>query len=157
VTLSPGGVDLSIRYGGGGWAGLDSDLLVETSMVVVAAPSLIAGQDMHDLSSLGRLPWLEEMGTTESTKWLAARGIDTEIRGSLIQVPGNLMLDGARDGQGVAVTVREFVEADIQAGRLVILHEDATPGNGYHVVTRPGVHRPALRAFLQWIKRAARA
>ncbi|WP_299371095.1 LysR family transcriptional regulator [uncultured Tateyamaria sp.] len=156
VTLSPGGVDLSIRYGTGGWDGLDDELLIETSIVVVGAPDLLAGHDLSDLSRIGALPWLEEVGTSESTRWLATHGVPGGLRGTLTQVPGNLMLDGARDGQGVAVTVRTFVEADIQAGRLCVLHEDATPGAGYHLVTRPGVHRPPLRSFLRWIRRAAR-
>ncbi|WP_299048412.1 LysR family transcriptional regulator [uncultured Tateyamaria sp.] len=156
VTLAPGGVDVSIRYGTGGWDGLDNELIVPTSMVVVAAPDLITGRDVSDASRLGALPWLEEVGTTESSKWLARRGGADMPRGPVTQVPGNLMLDGARDGQGVAVTVRTFVEADIAAGRLCVLHEDATDGAGYHLVTRPGVQRPPLRDFVRWIRKAAR-
>ncbi|WP_299599836.1 LysR family transcriptional regulator [uncultured Tateyamaria sp.] len=156
VQLSPGGVDLSIRYGVGGWDGLDSELLVPTSMVVVAAPDLVAGRDVSDPSSLGALPWLEEIGTTESSRWLSQRGAADMPRGPVTQVPGNLMLDGARDGQGLAVTVRNFVAADIAAGRLVVLHEDAVDGAGYHLVTRPGVLRPALRDFIRWIRKAAK-
>jgi len=156
VTLAPGGVDVSIRYGVGGWEGLKDELLVETSMVVVAAPGLLEGHDRTDLSRIGELPWLEEVGTSESTRWLLTHGVPGGLRGTLTQVPGNLMLDGARDGQGAAVTVRTFVEADIQAGRLVVLHEDVTRGAGYHLVTRQGVHRPQLQAFLRWIRKAAR-
>ncbi|MEX0370694.1 MAG: LysR family transcriptional regulator [Tateyamaria sp.] len=156
VTLTPGGVDVSIRYGTGGWDGLDDELIVPTSMVVVAAPDLIEGKDVSDPSRLGALPWLEEVGTTESSRWLASKGGADMPRGPVTQVPGNLMLDGARDGQGVAVTVRTFVEADIAAGRLCVLHEDAADGAGYHLVTRPGVQRPALRNFVKWIRRAAR-
>lgn len=156
VKLTPGGVDLSIRYGNGDWPGMHSEILLESAMVVVAAPSLVAGKDMSDPTALRMLPWLEEVGTTESTRWLDAHGVTGPSRGSLVQVPGNLLLDGARDGQGVAVTVRHFVEADIQSGRLCVLHEDATPGTGYHLVTRPGVHRAPLKAFIRWIKKAAR-
>ncbi len=156
VTLSPGGVDLSIRYGSGDWPGLEAELLLETAMVVVAAPSLIDGMNVSDLAALSTLPWLEEFGTTESTRWLAAQGVGPGNRGSLIQVPGNLLLDGARDGQGVAVTVRHFVEPDIQSGRLCVLNEDAKPGTGYHLVTRPGIQRPPLKAFVTWIRKAAR-
>lgn len=156
VTLSPGGVDLSIRYGKGNWTGLDSELLLESSMVVVAAPSLIEGKDVSDAAALSLLPWLEEAGTTESTNWLDARGVARGMRGSLTQAPGNLLLDGARDGQGIAVTVRLFLEADIRAGRLCVLHEDVTPGTGYYLVTRPGVQRPPLKAFMRWVRKAAK-
>lgn len=156
VPLKPGGIDLAVRHGTGEWQGLESTLLMESAMVVVAAPSLIEGRDVNDPEVLSRLPWLAEFGNTESTRWLAARGIEKGSHGTLIQAPGNLMLDGARDGQGLVVMVRNFVEADIQSGRLQVLHEEATPGMGYYIVRRPGVMRPPLKAFVQWILKAAR-
>lgn len=156
VNPTPGGVDLTIRYGPGGWPGVEDSLLIPTSMVIIAAPSLIAGRDISSPRALSKLPWLEEIGITESTSWLRNRGIAEGVQGPLTQVPGNLLIDGARDGQGLAVTVRLFVEADIRAGRLVVLEEEDQEGAGYHLVTRPGVQRPPLRAFVKWIKRAAR-
>lgn len=156
VTLSAGGVDLAIRHGAGTWAGVESELLLASPMVVVAAPLLVAGRDISDPMALSHLPWLEEIGNTESTHWLAAWSSARDMRASLTQVPGNLLLDGARDGQGVAVTVRHFVEADIQSGRLQVLYEDPTPGMGYYLVTRPGVQRASLKAFMKWIRKAAR-
>lgn len=155
VPLTPGGVDLSIRYGAGKWPGVDATLLVSTGMVVVASPTLIAGRDTSTPEALSHFPRLDEVCTSESTEWLRARGVAEGIRGGFIQVPGNLLLDGARDGQGLAVTVRSFVEADIRAGRLVVLQHEDSPGMGYHLVTRPGIHRPPLRAFMKWIKKAA--
>lgn len=155
VSPSPVDVDLSIRYGPGGWSGVDDELLIETPMVIVAAPGLVAGHDTSDPEVLSRLPWLEENGITESTKWLQDHGISQGVRGTLTRVPGNLLIDGARDGQGLIVTVRLFVEADIRAGRLKVLQQEDKPGAGYHLVTRPGVMRPPLRAFVKWIRRAA--
>ncbi|WP_299620768.1 LysR family transcriptional regulator [uncultured Tateyamaria sp.] len=156
VALTPGGVDLSIRYGAGQWPGVEATLLVETNMVVVGAPSLIDCCDTSTPEALSLFPWLDEVCTSESSEWLRARGVAEGNRGGFIQMPGNLLLDGARDGQGLAVTVRNFVEADIRAGRLVVLQQDDTPGMGYHLVTRPGIQRPPLRSFLKWIKKAAR-
>ena len=72
-----------------------------------------------------------------------------------MQVPGNLLLDGLRNGQGVAVTVREWVRQDITSGRLRLLFEDQEEA-GYHVVTRPGVLRPPAKAFVTWLRRQAR-
>lgn len=150
-----GDVDLTIRYGLGGWPGVADELLIATPMVIVAAPCLIDGRDTSSALALSKLPWLEEIGITESTSWLRKRGIAEGVQGPLTQVPGNLLIDGARDGQGLAVTVRLFVEADIRAGRLVVLEEEDQAGAGYHLVTRPGVQRPPLRAFVKWIRRAA--
>ena len=66
------------------------------------------------------------------------------------------MIDGVRDGQGIAVTVRRFVERDIEAGRLRVLHEETREDSGYHIVTKAGVMRAPLKAFVTWIKREAR-
>ncbi len=152
VQLHPGGIDVALRYGTGDWPGLHAAQLVAAPMVVVAAPELLAGRQIVDPSDLTELPWLEELGTSEATRWLQRQGVVRDIVGNTMQVPGNLMLDGARNGQGVAVSVRLFVEADVAAGRLQILFEEPNDA-GYHIVTRPGVLRPAAKALVQWLRR----
>lgn len=154
VPLAPGGIDVAIRFGRGGWAGLTVEPLVPTDIAVVASPSLLAGRRIDDPAALLDLPWLEEAGTSEVTNWLARRGIGAGQRVRLTQLPGNLVLDALRRGDGVSAAVpRVFVEEDIAAGRLTVLFEEHEPGVGYHVVTRPGVARPPLRAFLAWLRR----
>ncbi|MEQ6249140.1 LysR family transcriptional regulator [Sulfitobacter sp. HNIBRBA3233] len=155
VTLSADGIDMAIRYGGGGWAGVETELLWESAMVVVGSPSLTAGIDPQDLEALADLPWIEEFGMSEASRW-RYRMMGETRRGSTLQVPGNLLLDGARDGQGVTVVPRRFVEPDIEAGRLVVLHEETIPGTGYHIVTRPGVLRTPLKSFVTWLRREGR-
>ena len=73
----------------------------------------------------------------------------------MTSLPGNLMADAARDGQGVAFTARAFVAADIAAGRLIPLFESGE-NDGYFLVTRPGLQRPPVRAFIAWARRQAR-
>jgi LysR family glycine cleavage system transcriptional activator len=152
VELTHGGVDVALRFGKGPWKGLDAELLLESPLVIVAAPSLLKGTLPTTPADLADYPWLEELGTTEASNWLRSRGVDKITTRGRVQVPGNLRLDGARDGQGVAVAVRCFVEADLSAGRLVELFSDNDWG-GYHIVTRPGVLRPAVKAFVQWLRR----
>lgn len=153
VAVSPGGVDVAIRYGTGPWPGLAHELWLTSPMIVVAAPGLIKGRKISTPSDLQSAPWLEELGRSEGTTWLRRHGVDSGLTGSFIQVPGNLLLDGARDGQGVAVTVECFVERDLQAGRLVKLFEEDRAGAGYHIVTHAGVQRPPLKAFVRWLRR----
>jgi len=155
VALGTDGIDLAIRYGNGPWPGLDAVMLVQSPMVVVAAPSLVGEGDLPDVEALADLPWLEELGMSESTNWLLRHGVTKGGTKGQTKLPGNLLLDGARDGQGVAVTVREFVARDIAAGRLREVHSAQDEGAGYHVVTRPGVMRPMVKAFVSWIKREA--
>lgn len=155
VALSTDGIDVAIRYGTGPWPGLDAEMLVRSPMVVVAAPSLIGDGGVPDKDALADLPWLEELGISESTRWLQRHGVHKTASRGKTKLPGNLVLDGARDGQGVVVTVRDFVARDIAAGRLVELHSEPDEGSGYQVVTRSGVMRPVLKAFVKWIRREA--
>lgn len=156
VTLSADGIDAAIRYGDGIWPGVESTLLVRSPLVVVGAPALVGPMQAFDLDLLTGLPWLEEFGRSEADVWLAAHGLDRDRRRGITRVPGNLLLDGARDGQGVAVTVRAFVEADIAAGRLSVLFEESEADGGYHLITRPGVMRPVLKSFATWLRREAK-
>ncbi|TMM52904.1 LysR family transcriptional regulator [Sulfitobacter sabulilitoris] len=153
VTLSADGIDVAIRYGAGPFAGLEAEPLLQSPMVVVAAPSLVGDAPITSPEDLRAFPWLEEFGTTESSNWLRRQGVGGGIAKGLMQVPGNLLLDGARDGQGIAVTIRAFVEPDLQAGRLKLLFTEDRPDAGYHIVTRSGVPRQALRDFLRWLRR----
>ncbi|VVT05972.1 AhcY transcriptional activator HvrB [Roseovarius sp. EC-HK134] len=155
VALEPGGIDIAIRYGPGKWPGLEAELLFSSPIVAVAAPRLIEGRRIEEPSDLADLPWLQEFGTNEASDWLRRRGVTRERAAGLMQVPGNLLLDGLRDGQGVAVTVLDWVRQDIAAGRLRLLFQDHED-SGYHVVARPGVLRPAARTFVVWLRRMAR-
>ena len=152
--LAPRGIDVAVRYGAGPWAGLDSVLLVRSPIVVVAATALVGATGTLSPADLSRYPWLQELGTNETSEWMALHGVDHDRARGMTQLPGNLMLEAARAGQGVAITARLFIEADIAQGRLRLLFEDPEP-KGYHLVTRPGPQRPALRAFARWMRAQA--
>jgi LysR family glycine cleavage system transcriptional activator len=143
-----------MRFGRGDWPGLAARLLLRSSVVVVAAPSLMGDRRPRTVADLADLPWLEELGTSEATAFLEKHGVTRGGAHGLTSMPGNLVRDAARDGQGVAVIARAFVEADLAAGRLTVLFED-TEREGYFVVTRPGVQRAAVKAFVTWALRVA--
>ncbi|WP_294613225.1 LysR family transcriptional regulator [Roseovarius sp.] len=155
VPLEPGGIDVALRYGTGDWPGLEAELLFCSPIVAAAAPSLVEGMKITRPADLVHLPWLQEFGTNEASDWLRRRGVTEARAAGLVQVPGNLLLDGLRNGQGVAVTVREWVKQDIAAGRLVLLFEDQEDA-GYYIVTRPGVLRAPAKAFVKWLKKQAK-
>ena len=144
--------DVGLRYGNGGWPGLDAQLILRSSIVVVAAPSLVPAGRVADLSYLAGLPWLQELGTNEASTFLDGNGLTRRKGAAIISLPGNLMLDAARDGQGVAVVARAFVEGDLAAGRLRLLMEDPDK-EGYFLVTRPGPQRAAVKSFTRWVLR----
>jgi LysR family glycine cleavage system transcriptional activator len=153
-TLEPGGLDVAIRYGNGDWPGLESTLLVLSPIVVVAATDLVGEREIASPADLRPFPWLQELGTNEATDWFAEHGVEQDRSRGMTGLPGNMMIEAARQGQGVAITARLFVEPDIRAGRLRLLFED-TRKKGYYLVTRPGVARPPLRHFVSWLRREA--
>lgn len=156
LALEPGGIDVALRYGGGKWSGLDAEPFLVSPMVIVAAPSLLQGRRINHPSDLSNFPWIEALGDAEASRWLRSKGVEQGIVGGRVVVPGNLLRDGARDGQGVAVMVREFVEPDLQSGRLIALFSE--PGDGsYYIVTRPDVLRPRAKKFVAWLRRQRRA
>ena len=148
--------DVGLRFGNGDWPGLEAQLLLRSSVVVVAAPRLVPPDSPTDLGFLAGLPWLQELGTNEATVFLERYGLTRRAGAAIISLPGNLMLDAARDGQGVAVIARAFIEADLAAGRVRLLMEDSER-DGYFLVTRPGPQRKALRAFTAWVMRQSGA
>ncbi|MDJ0628033.1 MAG: LysR family transcriptional regulator [Rhodobacter sp.] len=153
---SPGGFDFAIRYGHGDWPGLEAELLVESDFLIMASRRLIGDRDITDPRDLLEFPWLQELGTNEVDDWLRQHGVTEARVKSLTHLPGNLLLDGLRAGQGIAATSRTFVKDDIARGDLRILFTDANSGTGYFIVTPPGVQRPKARDFIRWLRRQAR-
>ena len=150
--LRPGGIDVALRYGDGNWPGLETSLLVRSPVVVVAAPALLSAPPAEGVTALARYPWLQELGTAEASDFLRRQGALPEPGQGMVSLPGNLMLEAARAGQGLAAMSRVSVEADLAAGRLVELVRDEMK-KGYYIVTVPSPHRPALKAFLRWLGR----
>ncbi|WP_417772738.1 LysR family transcriptional regulator [Stappia sp.] len=152
VDLQPGGVDLAIRYGGGEWPGLASEPLLRASIVVVAARALVGDEAFPEPVRLVDFPWIQEYGTAEVSAWLDSQGVLSRKNLNIVHMPGYMVLEGLRRGDGISVTSRAFIEPEIRSGALRVLFEDAYPGNGYHMVTRPGVRRAPLKAFMSWLK-----
>lgn len=151
-TLSPGGIDIAIRHGRGDWPGHECQLIVPSPVVLVAAPELVADKRDPEPEDLLDLPWLQELGTHECSGWLRRKGITSDPTFGISSMPGNLMIESLRAGQGIGVAARALIEPDITAGRLkVLFEEDSTAG--YFAVTRPGVMRPPLKTFLRWLVR----
>ena len=157
IELAAQGCDVAIRFGAGGWEGLESEELVASDFVIVAAPELVGANWSGAAADLLDLPWLQELGTMEVARWLAAQGLDMASPPRVTSLPGYMVLAALREGQGVAATARTLVEDDLAAGRLIALHEaGAGPPTAYHLVWRAGHQRPALATFLAWIRRTAR-
>lgn len=152
--LGPGSYDIALRYGSGLWPGCVAHRLVDSGLVVVAAPGLVGAGPVDSVADLAGFPWMQELGTSEASDFLIAHGVAQTARRGMVSLPGNMMIDAARDGLAVAVIARAFVAADIAAGRLRVLYADDRQ-KGYFLVTPEGVLRPPARAFARWARRQA--
>lgn len=148
--------DVGFRFGHGTWPGLTAERLMQSDIVVAAAPELLAGHEINTPADLLALPWVQDLGTDELRVWMASNGVeDVKIR-NIAHMPGNLMIDAIRRGEGIGITGRAWLADDINAGRIVTLFDrEQSPDLGYYIAYRPGVPRPALKAFLRWIKSEA--
>ena len=155
IDLANAECDVAIRFGDGGWTGVTYELLLPSSFVIVASPDLVGADWQGGPEDLAHLPWLQELGTEEVKLWLAEQGIELPARAHITNLPGYMVLNALREGQGVAAAARVFVADDLAAGRLVALYDepDDTP-TGYYLVWHPGRERPALKHFLRWIRSA---
>jgi len=153
VELKPGGVDLAVRFGKGDWPGLESELFICTNFAVVGAKCLIGDKRIDKPEDILEFPWLSEYGTNELAVWMERQGVVPCGKLNITHLPGYMVLEGVRRGEGISATAKMFIETDIEAGNLQVLFEEGVyPGTGYHLVTRPGVKRPPLKAFMSWMR-----
>jgi len=153
VTLVPGGVDMAIRYGTGDWPGLDSELVLPGCLTVVASPDLVGRDAIKHPRDLLKFPILQEQASVEFDLWLEKVGVPPDEPRNVIRLPGNMLLDGVRRGDGISATVPAFISDELKAGKLITLFDDPIPNIGYYLVSLPGIKRPALPLFAKWLKK----
>lgn len=152
VDLTPGGVDMAIRYGTGTWPGLETELLMPGCLTVCGSRELIGSRKPSKPLELLDFPILQEHASVEFDLWMDKVGIPRDAPRNVIRLPGNMLLEGIRRGDGIGATAPPFIIDDLRSGALVPLFDDPIPNIGYYISTLPGVQRPALRSFIRWLK-----
>lgn len=151
VELKPGGIDVAVRYTDPRRLDKEVTPVLTSDMVVIGAPSLLQGQTCDHPADLMNLPWLQELGTREVADWFDRHGVTLDRPLIVSQMPGNLIMQAVRRGDGITYTARAFFQDDIRSGQVVVLFSDAVFGT-YYIETGPGVMRPAIKTFLKWLK-----
>jgi len=162
VDFSTTDVDLAIRYGPGGYAGLVAEQLLHESILPVASRALIERLGPFNRpSDLLNAPLLHDMGAENDPScpswwtWFDARGFDDlrTLDGPRYNDP-SLVVDEAVAGKGIALVKRAVADSDIRHGRLIPLLNDVTQlGFLYWLVWPRGrTLPPPVRAFIAWIR-----
>ncbi len=160
------GVDIAIRYGIGGYRGVDVERLMDAPVFPVCSPSLrgdgrrpLAVPDdlryhtlLHDESAAGRA------GVPDWSGWLQATGA-ARVNAIAGPVFASIYLaqEAAIAGHGVALGVAPLVEEDLHQGRLVkpFDHSFANAYAFWLVRRRDADTRPAIDAFCHWLRKEA--
>ena len=150
MDLKPGGLDLAIRYRARNRLTEKVDSVLIADMVVVGTPALVGEHHVLDPATLLDLPWLQELGTNEVTDWLTDHGVTIDRPLTISHMPGNLIMEAVRRGDGISYTARPFVESELRSGQLVELFCDEAFGV-YYIRTGSGVLRPPVRIFVDWL------
>jgi LysR family glycine cleavage system transcriptional activator len=153
-------IDVGIRYGGGSYAGLTSEMLFGTEVFPVCSPRLRKGPQAlrtpADLKghTLLHTEWLARDEEPDWRMWLLAAGAPEVdwTRGPQFN-DASLAIQAAIEGQGVALGRDALVAADLRAGRLVRPFRLSVAGRfRYHLVHLPtALKRPKVTIFRDWI------
>ena len=158
--------DLGIRYGPGDYAGLRVDRIMDEALLLVAAPSLVAGPPplrgavdlrhcrlLHEAHGRANEPWLDWQ------PWLDALGVARDAsadRGPRFNATAT-MLRAAATGAGVAIGRARLVAENLASGTLVNLFGQCrTSRSAYWTVSPPDIALlPRVAAFRSWLQAEA--
>ncbi len=148
-------IDVALRFGVPGWAGLYHELVADEALIVVASPTLVSAKDLPMTpSEIVRLPLLHDRFNPAWVEWADLMGVDRSRLGSqdLIFADTAVLIAAAIDGQGVALARRLLVEDDLAAGRVVRLDKSvvATERSLYFVCRQGDQDRATIRSFRNW-------
>lgn len=151
-------VDAALRFGPGGWPGVDADFLFDEWITPVAAPALVerlAGADRADLS---RWPLLGDPAQRWQ-QWFATFGGERPCRFVATLGDTESLQRAAVAGIGVALGRLTMARPLLEAGLLVRLTGDQLKADWSHWLVTPARSRghAGLQAFRDWLLAEAEA
>jgi LysR family glycine cleavage system transcriptional activator len=160
ADFSTGQVDLAIRFGRGVYPGLTTSLLMHDEVFPVCSPSLLAAAEhfehpsdllhavlLHDATA-------EADGSGEDWHhWFLSAGLTVTRPDGPRFKPGQLALQAASAGLGVALGRASIVSDDLSAGRLIRPIDHAVPtAFSYYLVHQRQHVSPHLATFITWLR-----
>ncbi len=155
TNFSGEGVDLAIRWGDGAWR----DCVVEP---LIACPTFPAGnraafervQREGEVAAFATFVLLREReGSPAWARWYRRAGLaERPVSDSLIIPDPNVRIEAVREGQGIALT-DALIASELESGDLFRLSPHALEDYGYWLAyPRASAEKPAVQAFMAWIK-----
>lgn len=143
--------DLAIAWGTGYWPDMKAEPFIDIEFTPVMSPDL---EQPQTEANLMQLPLIHQKDRKAWRQWFTAAGVDqdVQIEGTVID-DSNLVLQAALSGQGVALGVLPFVEADIAEGRLVRPFAlSIVPDESYYLIYRKGsIRKSEVKTVRDWL------
>lgn len=128
-------VDLAIRFGPGGWRGVQTCFLGEETLFPVVSPDYNGGDWPSGQADLASHVLIHHPESSWRL-WLDPDGLDPSRSGNALYIDDSaLAVEAAAKGHGIALARGRLVAADLRSGRLVRLFEREVPAEyGYWAV-----------------------
>ncbi|MEM1046270.1 MAG: transcriptional regulator GcvA [Pseudomonadota bacterium] len=166
VDLVRGDADVALRYGAGGYEGVQVDRLFSQVNTPVCSPALLSGEPpLRQPSDLRHHTLLHVDWKDAEASWrmwlLAAGHSDIDPTRGPRYTMESMAVQAALDGHGVALVGDMLVADHLEAGRLVRPFDPAlgTPLSfSYFLLSsKDGAEKPKVAAFRAWLIEEARA
>ncbi|MCA9711224.1 MAG: transcriptional regulator GcvA [Myxococcales bacterium] len=153
-------IDLCIRFGEGGYPGLDSELLVTEDVFPVCSPQLLRDAPLREPADLRHHTLLHDDVLLDHPQrpswehWLEAAGVRLPDLAGPHFSHTSMTMTAAAAGQGVALGRTCLAADDLASGRLVCPFGPAlrSPFSYWLVAPRGGLDRPSVASFVQWLR-----
>jgi LysR family glycine cleavage system transcriptional activator len=166
IDFAGSDMDVAIRYGPGGYEGLNTERLMSESVVVVGSPRFVESLGaVKSAADLAGAPLIHDESADRDPScptwamWFAARGQrHSDAERGLRFNQSSLAIEAAIAGKGLALAKRQLAMGDIADGRLVapVDESDAPVGFAYWLVWPRGRRfEPDQAAFLTWLRAEA--
>lgn len=162
VDLTREEVDIGLRYGGGNWTGLESDLILRDDLMPVAAPDLAAEIDWTRPDSyLSKIVMTDAIGDYQNWQnWFKAADLPPhDLTRQPVYDDTVIAMQACLQGQALILGRSSLVERDLVAGRLVALpgpHIES-PHAMYLVYRKGEGRRREINRFREWLLEEAGA
>lgn len=147
-----GEFDAGIRSGLGKWPGLKAELLAHEYLSPLCSP--VVASELTKPGDLASLRLLHDKPRSHWAEWCDQTQIQFDVSQGLFFDDASLVLQAARESQGIALGRLLLAQRDIEEGRLVqpftaTLQNDFS----YWIVTpKTAIPNPQLDTFRTWLK-----
>jgi LysR family glycine cleavage system transcriptional activator len=159
-TFRRAGIDLSVRFGYGEYPELETQQLLDVSLIPVWSPDI-----GNNVFSASPHTLLKQQLLGDSTAYRSSErfGWQEWFRHVGVQPPnilrehrfgnGLLALEAAITGQGVLLASKHLIQLELSAGKLTVAFDGEMPCPfAYYVVCPPhALERPIVKEFRNWL------